>query len=788
MATSLLSPSIHTTLAQVIQQEIISRTAKYYFAFGRNYSWGTANDAAPNVLDTYSYEIQARKDMVKLSEIGPNDVAIVIPRNNWAVGFIYDDYDEYTPAKPAYSGATSLETSIFYVVTNEYNVYKCLFNNNGAPSLERPTGTQLHPIGPLSDGYIWKFMYNIPLFLRNKFLTSTHMPVTTALTSQFYSYGRLSQIVINNRGFGYTPNLSITGTVSSDITGSVGDTISQISATTTTVTITTDKPHTWRVGQELTVNATTHTEVNGTVIITDVPTLNSFTYALNGSVISETSESGTVTHAADTLRLRKLYGISTLFTTELTTGSVIQIRTDPLDNSKDEFYEVETIESDTELTLTKQAYVPASTTVKLVNTQIEITTGDGHRADNPVRIEYINIVQSGSGYTETAYIQIPEPTLPGGRIAKAGLILNNFGEVIGVRLDDPGYGYEAAPTVTVIAGAGGNLDICLLQASVSQTSALLEPIIDISTGQIFNVTITNGGAGYTFSSLTVRSLDDLGSGALISANTNTGDLETKQADQELLAVNGAIYIIKVDTQGNGYTSGFTNVTVDGDGSGCIASPVITNGRIEKIIVSNPGQNYTSATITITGSGNGATAHAVISPQGGHAKNAINELFGRTVLFYGKVLNEQIKDVTISAAYRQIVLMKRPKQYTEDYYYNNFSGTTCYKISGIGTIGSNFVVGEIVYITQGTAKYRYRLISKTNNNALLTAIDNVIDPSVGENMQVFNINGSIKDSYGINAVDLPDVNRFSGEIIYIDNRAAIIPTGDQILSISSRFIL
>lgn len=795
MATSLLSSSIHTTLAQVIQNEIISRSAKYYFALGRNYTWGTTNDAAPDAIDTYSYEIQARKDMVKLSEIGPNDVSIVINRNDWTVGFVYDDYDEYTPTKPSFTGAQSLETSTFYVVTDEFNVYKCLFNSNGAPSLEKPTGTQVAPIGPLSDGYIWKFMYNIPLFLRNKFLTATQMPVTTALTSQFYSFGRLSQIVVNNRGSGYTTNSTISGTVSSDITGGVDDSISQISATTTTVTITTDLPHSWRVGQELTVNfdGTTYDSRGGTIIVSAVPELNKITYLSSGSAISAIAVGGTVTHGAQTLRLRKLYGIATSFESELEPGSLIQIQTDPTDTSKDELFEVQTIESDTELTLTQPAYVPGSTTVKLVKTKIEISTGDGHRPDNPVHIDSIVVLDSGTDYTETASITISDPTLPGGRVATAGLILNALGNVIGVRLDDPGYGYASAPTITVNAGAGGNGLPCVLQASVSPTNALLEPIIDSATGQIVNVAITNGGEGYTFSSLNVRSLDNLGTGASISANINTGDLDTKQADQELLAVKGGIHIIKVDAQGNGYAAGATTVTVTGDGSGCTAVPVIVNGRIERINVVTPGVNYTSATITIASvGGTSAVAHAVISPQGGHGKNATNELFGRTVLFYGKVLNEQIKQVSVAAAYRQILLLKRPKQYNtandEEYFYNNFSGTTCYKISGAGTVGSNFVIGGLAYITQGVNKYRYRIIAKTSNRVLLTAIDNVVDPDPGESLQVLNSDGSVKDSYGINSVELPDVNRFSGEVIYIDNRAAITATGDQILTISSRFRL
>ena len=50
------------------------------------------------------------------------------------------------------SGAQKLEDARFYVMTDEYNVYKCLDNNNNALSVNKPIGTQVLPI-TLADGY-----------------------------------------------------------------------------------------------------------------------------------------------------------------------------------------------------------------------------------------------------------------------------------------------------------------------------------------------------------------------------------------------------------------------------------------------------------------------------------------------------------------------------------------------------------------------------------------------------------------------------------------------------------
>lgn len=40
----------------------------------------------------------------------------------------------------AYSGATSIYASNFYVLTDDFNVYKCLYNNK-SPSIIKPSGT-----------------------------------------------------------------------------------------------------------------------------------------------------------------------------------------------------------------------------------------------------------------------------------------------------------------------------------------------------------------------------------------------------------------------------------------------------------------------------------------------------------------------------------------------------------------------------------------------------------------------------------------------------------------------
>jgi len=78
-----------------------------------------------------------------------------------------------------------------YVMTSARNVYKCLSNNNSALSTVEPTGDYTSSNGNIatSDGYIWKYMYNITI---NAGAGSDPYSVGRAVTSAVDKYSRIS--------------------------------------------------------------------------------------------------------------------------------------------------------------------------------------------------------------------------------------------------------------------------------------------------------------------------------------------------------------------------------------------------------------------------------------------------------------------------------------------------------------------------------------------------------------------------------------------------------------------
>lgn len=134
----------------------------------------------------------------------PGNVSLAVRRFDWITGRIYQEYDHMVNNQYT-------DENRFYVLTDDNNVYKCLFNNNNANSVVKPTGTATSPF-TTSDGYTWKYMYSVSSSQREKFLTTNYMPVqflkADDLSAQFDVQaaavdGSLDVIKVANGGTNY---------------------------------------------------------------------------------------------------------------------------------------------------------------------------------------------------------------------------------------------------------------------------------------------------------------------------------------------------------------------------------------------------------------------------------------------------------------------------------------------------------------------------------------------------------------------------------------------------------
>jgi len=175
---------------------------------------------------TANIEFIPWRDSIAAKRIQPTDVVHVIDRYNWATSTVYTQYDDLD---------TDLLDDNYYVLTDDFHVYKCLFNNNGGPSTVKPTGTSTSTFAT-ADGYIWKYMYTISTSDALKFLTNDYMSVRTSVPVRDSAIsGAIDVIQVTSGGSGYTsaPTVEIDG----DGTGATanctlsGDEVSAITVT-----------------------------------------------------------------------------------------------------------------------------------------------------------------------------------------------------------------------------------------------------------------------------------------------------------------------------------------------------------------------------------------------------------------------------------------------------------------------------------------------------------------------------------------------------------------------------
>lgn len=191
--------------------EETSNTIYYIYIGG---STAFTNDLSPPtpILTTSNTDYSPWEDMMALKRIQSSEVSHATKRYNWSTLTVYTAYDDKQ---------TTLSQNQYYVVTDEYNVYKCLDNNNGGQSTIKPTGTGT-TVFSTADGYVWKYMYSISTSDALKFLSTGYMPVKTLTvddnTSQWDVQqaaldGAIHRIKVNAGGSGYvsTPNVAISG-------------------------------------------------------------------------------------------------------------------------------------------------------------------------------------------------------------------------------------------------------------------------------------------------------------------------------------------------------------------------------------------------------------------------------------------------------------------------------------------------------------------------------------------------------------------------------------------------
>ena len=290
-----------------------------------------------------------------------------------------------------------------------------------------------------------------------------------------------------------------------------------------------------------------------------------------------------------------------------------------------------------------------------------------------------------------------------------------------------------------------------------------------------------------------------GSGGVFGvAATDDG---SAQWDIENDAVDGAIYRYIITAAGSGYNNGSTttfdlDVNVEGDGSGAVATLSFESGALTSVTfkdTSSYGSGYKRASFptldsTISGltAGTGATLRAVISPIQGHGANPIDELGGNYVVLNSRLeFGDGAGDFPTDNDFRQIGLIKNPVANGGSIAVaETLTATRKLTLTDATNVSVDDIIRDVASASEDNTTAVARVISKTGNIIKVQTIANNGGEFVNfvNDDDVFIGSASSKETdvtaAGVDSTH-PEVERFTGQILYVENRGPVSRAADQI---------
>jgi len=299
------------------------------------------------------------------------------------------------------------------------------------------------------------------------------------------------------------------------------------------------------------------------------------------------------------------------------------------------------------------------------------------------------------------------------------------------------------------------------------------------------------------------------------------------------ATNNQLKIVTITNRGVGLGTAdrvYTNVPIKGDGTGGKATIVInSDSKIESITVSSGGDGYTYGTVDLVG-GNVPTGtttptfDVIIPPKGGHGHDIYRELGAHNVLIYSRIENDlENPDFITGNKIARVGIVENPQSYNSSTLLGIDKASAVYalKLAGTGYDTASFstnsrftqtistgttAVGRVISYDQNTGVLKYwqdkslvgfntdgsqnasptyginlnRFTSSvgTGGTTFITGTNLYIDSTfTGVSTSINNRTYNLGQSF-IGGISNPEVKKYSGNIIYVDNRPSITRSQNQ----------
>jgi len=267
------------------------------------------------------------------------------------------------------------------------------------------------------------------------------------------------------------------------------------------------------------------------------------------------------------------------------------------------------------------------------------------------------------------------------------------------------------------------------------------------------------------------------------------DSDSPAPDVEQLAVQnaaiaGQIVGYAVDSGGAGYTSTPT-ITVRGDGTKAKAGATISGGQVTKVELIDSsgsytlGSGYQFADVSVTGGGSPtkpAKVRAIFGSVLGLGGDPRDDLRSTAVMFNVKPEGTVDGDFIIGNDFRQVGLMKG---------LTDSAGTAFTEANGgmlkkleLSSVTTGFTADNTI---EGSTSGVQALIDKVDSDTVWyhqTEVTGFGNFDSGENITEIDGNGAGVLNATFAPYVEPEIDPFSGELLYVDNRAAVTRSADQ----------
>jgi len=303
------------------------------------------------------------------------------------------------------------------------------------------------------------------------------------------------------------------------------------------------------------------------------------------------------------------------------------------------------------------------------------------------------------------------------------------------------------------------------------------------------------------------------------------------------AVDGSIKTVVISGRGVALGTAnavYTNVPIKGNGTGAECTITMNaDSQVSSVVVSSQGSGYTYGNVDLVAGGvptgtTRPTFDVIISPQGGHGADIYKELGAKNVLMYSRFENDiQNPDFITGNQIARVGIVEKPSTFGTNtpLTVDKASAVTALKLTGIGYSSASYdadsfitqtvatgttAVAKVVSYDQSTGVLKvWQDRSQSGFNTVGAAITNpqygfdqvdftssptgegslkIIGGTVAEGLSIDNtftglstvINNRtfyLGQSF-TNGIANPEVAKYSGNIIYVDNRPSVTRSTNQ----------